>query len=126
MREPTWQPFSWHGAHCPRCGRVFHFIWTARRHNRACLLEPVLTFLPPAPALSLKCKIYADRPHQPCSGTTDESVPRSCTCICHVPTGYLGAFRVFLPYSTTNLSRDPDDPYDPDDDPPFTIVDGPG
>jgi hypothetical protein len=35
-------------------------------------------------------------------------------------------FRAPFRYSTTNLSRDPDDPYDPDDDPPFTIVDGPG
>jgi hypothetical protein len=34
-------------------------------------------------ALSLKCKMYGDRQHTPCSGTSDEDVPRPCTCACH-------------------------------------------
>jgi hypothetical protein len=39
------------------------------------------------------------------------------------PTGYLrGIHVIFDSFTTTNLQRDPDDPYDPDDDPPFTLT----
>jgi hypothetical protein len=41
------------------------------------------------------------------------------------PTGWLRGIHVmFDSYTTTNLQRDPDDPYDPDDDPPFTWAEG--
>lgn len=39
------------------------------------------------------------------------------------PTGFLRAWRG-LACSTTNLQRDPDDPYDPADDMPFTVTEG--
>ena len=39
------------------------------------------------------------------------------------PAGYLRAMRELHGLTaTTNLARDPDDPYDPDDDPPFTRI----
>lgn len=38
--------------------------------------------------LSLKCKIYADRPHDPCSGTTDDGNELTCECWCHSQGGY--------------------------------------
>jgi hypothetical protein len=36
-----------------------------------------------APLLSLKCKLYADRQHRPCSGTIDDGTGRLCECRCH-------------------------------------------
>lgn len=36
------------------------------------------------PLLSLKCRLYGDRPHQPCSGTVDDGTERPCECVCHV------------------------------------------
>ena len=33
--------------------------------------------------LSLKCKLYGDRPHDPCSGTTDDGLESPCECWCH-------------------------------------------
>jgi hypothetical protein len=101
-RDPR-GPVSWHGA-CPRCGRVFHFIWTARWHNRRCRLErdvsrwhnrrcrlerDVSRETSAAPEqfpypLSLKCRLYGDRPHSPCSGTIDDGTDRPCGCPCHV------------------------------------------
>jgi hypothetical protein len=38
------------------------------------------------------------------------------------PAGFLRAWRD-LPAAITNLQRDPDDPFDPAGDPPFTLVD---
>jgi hypothetical protein len=35
------------------------------------------------PLLSLKCRIYQDRPHDPCSGTIDDGTGRPCQCWCH-------------------------------------------
>jgi hypothetical protein len=37
--------------------------------------------------------------------------------------GFLRAWAENLPGSVTNLTRDPDDPYDPDEDAPFNIID---
>lgn len=33
--------------------------------------------------LSLKCRIYAERPHEPCSGTTDDGTESPCLHWCH-------------------------------------------
>jgi hypothetical protein len=33
--------------------------------------------------LSLKCRMYAERSHDPCSGTTDDGTERACQCWCH-------------------------------------------
>jgi len=33
--------------------------------------------------LSLKCKIYGDRPHDPCSETSDDGSHSLCGCWCH-------------------------------------------
>jgi hypothetical protein len=38
------------------------------------------------------------------------------------PAGYLRGLDRILAGTTTNLARDPDDPYDPDEDAPFTVV----
>jgi hypothetical protein len=32
---------------------------------------------------SFKCRAYDDRPHDPCSGTTDDGTGRRCGCWCH-------------------------------------------
>lgn len=37
----------------------------------------------PPPLLSVKCRIYGDRVHRPCSGTTDDGTGRLCQCRCH-------------------------------------------
>lgn len=34
--------------------------------------------------VSLKCRVYGDKPHWPCSGTTDDADPVPCECWCHV------------------------------------------
>lgn len=33
--------------------------------------------------LSLKCKMYGDQAHTPCSGTTDDGTGSTCECRCH-------------------------------------------
>lgn len=33
--------------------------------------------------LSFKCRMYGDRPHDPCSGTTDDGRELPCECWCH-------------------------------------------
>ena len=33
--------------------------------------------------LSFKCRMYGDRPHDPCSGTTDDGSELPCECPCH-------------------------------------------
>jgi hypothetical protein len=38
------------------------------------------------------------------------------------PAGYLRGLDRIMAGATTNLARDPDDPYDPDEDAPFTVV----
>jgi hypothetical protein len=37
-----------------------------------------------APPLSLKCKVYGDQSHTPCSGTVDDGTNSLCTCQCHM------------------------------------------
>lgn len=78
---------SLRGRPCPRCGRRYHFFWTARWHWWGCLLTTVLSDdvsrETSSPPLSLKCKIYDDRPHYPCAGTTDDGTGRRCSCACH-------------------------------------------
>lgn len=32
---------------------------------------------------SLKCRLYGDRAHTPCSGTTDDGTESPCECPCH-------------------------------------------
>lgn len=33
--------------------------------------------------LSLKCRVYWNAPHEPCSGTADDGTQRPCGCRCH-------------------------------------------
>lgn len=33
--------------------------------------------------LSLKCRLYGERPHSPCSGTTDDGFEKPCLHWCH-------------------------------------------
>lgn len=33
--------------------------------------------------LSFRCRMYGDRPHDPCSGTTDDGYNLPCECWCH-------------------------------------------
>jgi hypothetical protein len=47
-----------------------------------------LKFLPTEPLrvpdqLSLKCRLYGDNPHEPCSGTTDDGLRKTCLHWCH-------------------------------------------
>jgi hypothetical protein len=37
--------------------------------------------------VSLKCSLYGDRPHTPCSGTTDDGLELPCLHWCHAPKG---------------------------------------
>ena len=42
-----------------------------------------MTEIPLLAHVSLRCKLYADRPHRPCSGTIDDGTERPCQCKCH-------------------------------------------
>ncbi|HEY2309449.1 MAG TPA: hypothetical protein VGI05_26525 [Streptosporangiaceae bacterium] len=59
-------------------------IWqelTERLYNAPAALAPGA--LPLGLPISLKCRIYGNSPHVPCSGTRDDGTGEACECWCH-------------------------------------------